>query len=151
MDKYISDLLATALIRPSSSPAFAGDFFVLKKDGTLCPYLDYRGLNNIMVQNRFPLSFSPSHLLVLIQFPQTLLCLCALLTCCLRLTVALRKSYIYTSLVCPVVCHFHSLLLSVSLRMSCLRLLGSCSGYIQSWAKVSTPSFNYMLLVFFVY
>ncbi|WP_353799282.1 reverse transcriptase family protein, partial [Shigella sonnei] len=40
---------------PSSSPAGAGFFFVKKKDGTLCPCVDYRGLNDITVKNRYPL------------------------------------------------------------------------------------------------
>lgn len=33
----------------------AGFFFVGKKDGSLRPYIDYRGLNNITVKNRYPL------------------------------------------------------------------------------------------------
>ncbi len=47
MEKYISDSLAAKIIRPSSSPARAGFFFVKKKDGSLRPGIDYRGLNNI--------------------------------------------------------------------------------------------------------
>ncbi|KAI2652567.1 Transposon Tf2-9 polyprotein [Labeo rohita] len=42
-------------IRPSSSPAAAGFFFVKKKDGGLRPCVDYRGLNQITVKNRHPL------------------------------------------------------------------------------------------------
>ena len=37
MEKYISDSLAAGFIRPSSSPAEAGFFFVGKKDGSLQP------------------------------------------------------------------------------------------------------------------
>ncbi|KAK9513191.1 hypothetical protein VZT92_026747 [Zoarces viviparus] len=55
MDKYINDSLASGIIRPSSSPAGAGFFFVEKKDKTLRPCIDYRGLNEITVKNRYPL------------------------------------------------------------------------------------------------
>ncbi|KAL0149260.1 hypothetical protein M9458_055494, partial [Cirrhinus mrigala] len=54
MDKYISESLNAGLIRPSSSPAGAGFFFV-KKDGSLRPCIDYRGLNDITIRNRYPL------------------------------------------------------------------------------------------------
>ena len=55
MDKYISESLAAGIIRPSSSPAGAGLFFVAKKDKSLRPCIDYRGLNEITVKNRYPL------------------------------------------------------------------------------------------------
>ena len=55
MDTYINDSLAAGIIRPSSSPAGAGFFFVEKKDGSLRPCIDYRGLNNITTKNRYPL------------------------------------------------------------------------------------------------
>ena len=55
MEKYINDSLAAGLIRPSSSPAGAGFFFVEKKDKSLRPCIDYRGLNDITVKNRYPL------------------------------------------------------------------------------------------------
>ena len=55
MERYINDSLAAGIIRPSSSPAGAGFFFVDKKDKTLRPCIDYRGLNNITVKNRYPL------------------------------------------------------------------------------------------------
>ncbi|XDV17726.1 hypothetical protein PO909_023545 [Leuciscus waleckii] len=58
MEKYISDSLATKFIRPSSSPA--GFFFVGKKDGSLRPCIDYRGLNNITVKNTYPLPLMSS-------------------------------------------------------------------------------------------
>lgn len=45
------------IIRPSFSPAGAGFFFVGKKDGTLRPYIDYQGLNNITVKDCYPLTF----------------------------------------------------------------------------------------------
>ncbi|CAJ1048226.1 uncharacterized protein lrfn4b [Xyrichtys novacula] len=55
METYINDSLAAGIIRPSSSPAGAGFFFVEKKDKTLRPCIDYRGLNEITVKNRYPL------------------------------------------------------------------------------------------------
>uniref|UniRef100_A0A8D3E617 Retrotransposon-derived protein PEG10 n=1 Tax=Scophthalmus maximus TaxID=52904 RepID=A0A8D3E617_SCOMX len=55
MDTYINDSLAAGIIRPSSSPAGAGFFFVGKKDNTLRPCIDYRGLNDITIKNRYPL------------------------------------------------------------------------------------------------
>jgi len=66
MEKYISESLAAGIIRPSSSPVGAGFFFVGKKDGSLRPCIDYRGLNNITVKNKYPLplissAFAPLH------------------------------------------------------------------------------------------
>ncbi|KAL2096038.1 hypothetical protein ACEWY4_008186 [Coilia grayii] len=55
MEEYIADSLTAGVIRPSSSPAGAGFFFVGKKDGGLRPCIDYRGLNDITVKNRYPL------------------------------------------------------------------------------------------------
>ncbi len=55
MEKYISDSLTPGIIRPSSSPVGAGFFLVTKKDGSLRPCIDYRGLNNITVKNTYPL------------------------------------------------------------------------------------------------
>uniref|UniRef100_A0A8C4DQ98 ribonuclease H n=1 Tax=Dicentrarchus labrax TaxID=13489 RepID=A0A8C4DQ98_DICLA len=55
MEEYIQDSLAAGIIRPSSSPAGAGFFFVDKKDKSLRPCIDYRGLNDITVKNRYPL------------------------------------------------------------------------------------------------
>ena len=55
MNEYIDTSLKAGIIRPSSSPAGAGFFFVGKKDGTLRPCIDYRGINEITVKNRYPL------------------------------------------------------------------------------------------------
>lgn len=55
MEKYIKESLAAGIIRHSSSPLGAGFFFVGKKDGTLRPCIDYRGLNQITVKNKYPL------------------------------------------------------------------------------------------------
>ncbi|KAK3537692.1 hypothetical protein QTP70_017902 [Hemibagrus guttatus] len=49
MEEYIEEALAVGHIRPSTSPAAAGFFFVGKKDGGLHPCIDYRGLNAITV------------------------------------------------------------------------------------------------------
>jgi len=38
----------------------AGFFFVEKKDKTLMPCIDYRGLNDITVKHRYPLSLISS-------------------------------------------------------------------------------------------
>lgn len=54
MSAYIEESLAAGIMRPSSSLAGVGFFFVGKKDRTLRPCIDYRGLNNITVKNRYP-------------------------------------------------------------------------------------------------
>ena len=66
MEAYITDSLKTGLIRPSSSPMGAGFFFVAKKDNSLRPCIDYRGLNDITIKNKYPLplidsAFGPLH------------------------------------------------------------------------------------------
>uniref|UniRef100_A0A8C5R5D1 ribonuclease H n=1 Tax=Leptobrachium leishanense TaxID=445787 RepID=A0A8C5R5D1_9ANUR len=55
LKEYIDENLAKGFIRPSTSPAGAGIFFVAKKDGGLRPCVDYRALNNITIKNRYPL------------------------------------------------------------------------------------------------
>ncbi|KAG1928582.1 retrotransposable element [Pimephales promelas] len=61
MKKYIEEELAKGFIRPSTSPAAAGFFFV-KKDGGLRPCIDYRGLNEITVKYRYLLPLVPAAL-----------------------------------------------------------------------------------------
>ncbi|KAI3351084.1 hypothetical protein L3Q82_005649 [Scortum barcoo] len=56
MEAYINDSLAAGIIRPSSSPAGAGFFFVEKKDKTLRPCIDYHGLNDITIKKPVPTS-----------------------------------------------------------------------------------------------
>ena len=64
MEEYINTSKASGLIRSSSSPLGAGFFFVGKKDSTLRPCIDFRGLNDITIKNKYPLplidpSFEP--------------------------------------------------------------------------------------------
>ena len=60
MEEYVEEALKLGYIRPSTSPASAGFFFVEKKDGGLRPCIDYRGLNAITVKYRYPLPLVPS-------------------------------------------------------------------------------------------
>ncbi|KAK5933649.1 hypothetical protein CgunFtcFv8_014112 [Champsocephalus gunnari] len=60
METYINDSLVAGIIRPSSSPAGAGFFFVEKKDKTLRPCIDFRDLNDITINNRYPLPLMSS-------------------------------------------------------------------------------------------
>lgn len=60
LEEYLSESLNTGTIVPSSSPAGAGFFFVKKKDGSLRPCIDYRGLNDVTVKNRYPLPLMSS-------------------------------------------------------------------------------------------
>uniref|UniRef100_A0A1A8BYA5 Reverse transcriptase domain-containing protein n=1 Tax=Nothobranchius kadleci TaxID=1051664 RepID=A0A1A8BYA5_NOTKA len=55
MQTYITEALANWTIRPSTSPLGAGFFFVAKKDGSFRPCIDYRGLNQITVEDKYPL------------------------------------------------------------------------------------------------
>ena len=52
---FIKENLANHFIRPSSSPARAPVLFVKKKDGSLRLCVDYRGLNDLTIKNRYPL------------------------------------------------------------------------------------------------
>lgn len=53
MEDYINNSLAAGIIWPSS-PAGAGFFFVEKKEKILWPHINYRGLNEITIKNRYP-------------------------------------------------------------------------------------------------
>ncbi|KAL1021133.1 hypothetical protein UPYG_G00009230, partial [Umbra pygmaea] len=55
LEEYIQTALTAGHIRPSSSPLGAGFFFVGKKDGGLRPCIDFRGLNDITIKNKYPL------------------------------------------------------------------------------------------------
>ena len=52
---YIETNLANGFIRPLKSPAVALILFVRKPDGSLRLCVDYRGLNNLTIKNRYPL------------------------------------------------------------------------------------------------
>ncbi len=52
---YIETHLKTGFIRPSKSPASAPIFCNKKPDGILRLYVDYQGLNNLMMKNCYPL------------------------------------------------------------------------------------------------
>ena len=55
LKKYIDDNLRKGFIRHSQSPAGAPILFVKKPDGSLRLCVDYRGLNNITIKNKYPL------------------------------------------------------------------------------------------------
>jgi transposase InsO family protein/predicted aspartyl protease len=53
--EWLDDMLTKGFMRPSSSPAAASMLFVKKKEGSLRPCLDYRGLNKGTIKDRYPL------------------------------------------------------------------------------------------------
>ena len=55
METHVSESLRQGYIRSSTSPASSSFIFVKKKDGRLHPCIDYRGLNQIMVRDSYPL------------------------------------------------------------------------------------------------
>ncbi len=52
---YIETHLKTGFIQPSKSPAGAPIFFNKKPDGSLRLCVDYQGLNNLTIKNRYSL------------------------------------------------------------------------------------------------
>ena len=55
LKKQLEDLIEKRFIRPSSSPWGAPVLFVKKKDGTMRLCIDYRGINNVTVKDKYPL------------------------------------------------------------------------------------------------
>ncbi|KAL0148604.1 hypothetical protein M9458_056151 [Cirrhinus mrigala] len=62
MEVYITEALNQGFIRPSTSPAASSFFFVGKKDGGLCPCIDYRQLNSQIIQQPYLLPLVPATL-----------------------------------------------------------------------------------------
>ena len=55
MKEFLEENLAKGFIQESKSPISTPILFAPKKDGSLRFYIDYRGLNSIIVKNRYPL------------------------------------------------------------------------------------------------
>lgn len=55
LDHEVKELLKRGLIEPSKSPYGSQVLFVKKKDGSLRMCVDYRALNKITVEDKFPL------------------------------------------------------------------------------------------------
>ena len=55
LQEFLEENLAKGFIQESKSPTSAPILFAPKKDGGLRLYVDYRGLNAIIVKNRYPL------------------------------------------------------------------------------------------------
>jgi hypothetical protein len=55
LQDYFDENLAKNFIQHSKSPAGAPILFVKKKDGSLQMCVDYRGLNKVIIKNRYPL------------------------------------------------------------------------------------------------
>lgn len=55
LKKQLDELLEAGFIRPSRSPYGAPVLFVKKKDGSIRMCIDYRALNKVTVQNKYPL------------------------------------------------------------------------------------------------
>ncbi len=53
---YIENNLGNSFIRPSKSPTRTPILFDKKPDGSLKLCVDYRGLNNLIIKNWYPLS-----------------------------------------------------------------------------------------------
>jgi len=56
LKEWLDENLQKGFIRASSSPAGSPILFIKKSDGSLRLYVDYRGLNEGTIKNRYPLS-----------------------------------------------------------------------------------------------
>jgi hypothetical protein len=54
LKKYLDKNLERGYIQHFISPAGASILFILKKDGNLRLYIDYRNFNKIIIKNRYP-------------------------------------------------------------------------------------------------
>jgi hypothetical protein len=57
--KWIKEEKAKGYIQQSKSPYASSFFFIKKKDGKLCPVIDYHKLNDYTVKNKYPLPLIP--------------------------------------------------------------------------------------------
>ncbi|GBG69879.1 hypothetical protein CBR_g4706 [Chara braunii] len=55
LKRPLEELLRLGFIKPNSSPWGTPVLFARKADGTLCLYIDYRGLNRYTVKNSYPM------------------------------------------------------------------------------------------------
>ena len=55
LKEQLHQLLEQGFIRPSTSPWGAPVLFQKKKDGSLRLCIDYRGLNQVTVKNKYPI------------------------------------------------------------------------------------------------
>lgn len=55
IEKQLTEMLASGLIKPSMSPFASPILLVRKKDGTQRFCVDYRRLNTVTVKNKFPM------------------------------------------------------------------------------------------------
>jgi hypothetical protein len=56
LKKQIDELLSKGYIRPSSSPWGSPILFVDKKEGSIRMCIDYRHLNDVTINNKYPLA-----------------------------------------------------------------------------------------------
>ena len=55
LKEQLKQLIDQGFIKPSVSPWSAPILFNRKKDGTLCLWVDYRGLNQCTIKNKYPI------------------------------------------------------------------------------------------------
>jgi hypothetical protein len=69
MEEYIQKALQQGFVCSYTSPALSGFLIITKKDGGLCPCIDYKGLNFITTKYRYRL---PLVLVAIEQFCRAL-------------------------------------------------------------------------------